>query len=120
MPHDQTPLEDLGTSELVGEILVEARELVSAHIADARLELGGRLETLGSALRATMIAVAVIIVTTMLLALSIVATLVTLGLAWWAALWLVTGLALTTAILLLLRARRRTKSATTLQLTEEP
>jgi len=112
---DPSPLVELDTPELVGEILVETRELVSAHIADVRHELGGRLETLGGALRITMIAVGVVVVTAMLLSLSIVATLVALGLSWWAALWLVTGCTTTAAILLLFVAYRRTKTATTLK-----
>jgi hypothetical protein len=112
---EPTPLVDMDTSELVGQILVEAKELVSAHIADVRHELGDRLQTLGGALRVTMIAVGVVVVTAMLLSLSIVATLVALGLTWWAALWLVTGLTTTAAILLLLAARRRTRTATDLE-----
>ncbi len=117
---DQTPLAELDTSELVGEILVEARELVSAHIADVRTELTTRLENVSSTLRVTIIAVGVVVVATTLLALSIVATLVTLGVAWWAALWLVTGVAIIFAVLLLLAARRRVKTVIAIEPPEEP
>lgn len=97
--------------DLVAGIVDDARTLLAAHLEALRGDLGGHLADLGVALRQTLIAISAIIVTTLLLGLALAATLVTLGLPWWAALWLVTAVAATTGLALTLSARRSPRPA---------
>ena len=99
-----------GTIELVSGIIDDTRELLSAHADALRLELGERVSTLGAALRSSLIALTILIVSAVLLGLSIAATLVAIGLPLWASLWIVTGLALASALVVALDARANARS----------
>ena len=92
----------LGTVELVGGIVEDARDLLAAHVEALRDDISARLVTLGSML----IAIGVFVVTALVLCLAVAASLNALGVAWWIALWIVTLAAAAIGVGFLLRARR--------------
>jgi hypothetical protein len=92
----------LGTAELVGGIVEDARDLLAAHVEALRDDISARLVTLGSML----IAIVVFAVTVPVLCLAVAASLNALGVAWWIALWIVTLAAAAIGVGFLLRARR--------------
>jgi len=83
-------------TQLVEDIVDDARELVNAHVDALREDIGGRFATLGATLAATLVAFSMAIVTGLLVGIALALTLVALGLPAWAAFWIVaaaTGLA---------------------------
>ena len=108
---------DIEIPELVAVIVEDARSRVEVLVEDTRArietearalgtDMAERLTGLGNAVQASLIAVAVAMVTAMLFGLAVAATLTELGLPLYGALWIVTGLALTGLALLLRTAWR--------------
>ena len=95
----------LGTIELVSGIVEDARDLFAAHVEALRDDLSARLVTLGATLASMLIAIAVFVVTALVLCLAIAASLNALGVAWWLALWIVTLAAGAVGFGFVLRAR---------------
>ncbi|MEO8706742.1 MAG: phage holin family protein [Kofleriaceae bacterium] len=92
-------------------IVDDARELVEAQVSSLKTDLGDRLGDLGTAIKSWLFAVCVAIVTAMLLGLSIAATLTELGIPWFAALWIVTAIAVACVAALVYRARASGRKA---------
>ena len=84
---------DQGIVELVGGIVEDGRELISAHVDAIRGDIKEGLGSLAGTVRSMLIAVAVLIVTATLVCLALAATLVAAGLPTWAALWIVAAAA---------------------------
>jgi hypothetical protein len=103
----------LDTPDLVAGIVEDTRELVGVELEVLRTELGERISSLGDAVKASLIAVAVGIVMALLFGLALAASLVALGLPVWAALWIVTGVALAVVLLLATWARRAARKVAT-------
>lgn len=95
----------LGTIELVSGIVEDARDLFAAHVEALRDDMSARLVTLGATLASMLIAIAVFVVTALVLCLAIAASLNALGVAWWIALWIVTLAAGAVGLGFVLRAR---------------
>jgi hypothetical protein len=93
------------TTDLLGGIVADTRELLGAHADRVHREVLADLRTVGTAARATVIATAAGMVTAVVLGGAVVATLVALGLALWAAAWIVFALFGITAAALAARAR---------------
>jgi hypothetical protein len=102
---------DIDLPDLVVGIVDDTRELVEAQVTTLRADLGDRLGDLGTAIRSWLVAVCVAIVTAMLLGLAIASTLHWLGVPWFGALWIVTAIAMSTVVALVVRARRSGKKA---------
>jgi hypothetical protein len=97
------PVPALGTVALVSGIVEDARDLVEA----LRDDISARLVTLGATLGSMLIAVAVFVVTGLVLRLAIATSLTALGAAPWVALWIVTLVAAAIGIgFVFVRARR--------------
>src|SRR5687768_4779619 len=96
-----TPLPDL-----VAGVVEDARQLVEAQVSSLRVDLGDRLSNLGDAIKSWLIAGVVAIVTVMLIGVALAATLTQVaGIPLFGSLWIVTGIAITAVIGLVLRAR---------------
>ena len=104
------PVPALGTVALVSGIVEDARDLVAAHVEALRDDVSARLATLGATLCSMLIAVAVFVVTGLVLCLAIAASLAALGAPGWLALWLVTLAAAATGVGFVLRARTRARA----------
>jgi hypothetical protein len=104
---------DVDLPDLVVGIVDDARELVEAQVSSLKTDLGDRLGDLGTAIKSWLFAVCVAIVTTMLLGLSIAATLTELGIPWFASLWIVTAIAIACVVALVYRARASGRKAAT-------
>jgi hypothetical protein len=102
---------DIDLPDLVIGIVDDTRELVEAQVSTLRADLGDRLGDIGTAIRSWLVAVCVAIVTTVLLGLAIAATLQWLGVPWFGALWIVTAIAMSTVVALVVRARRSGRKA---------
>ena len=97
---------ELDLPDLVAGVIGDARELVEAEVGSLRQDLGQRLGDLGTAIKSWLFVVCVAIVTAMLLGTAIAATLTQVaGLPWWVSLWIVTALAVSIVVALVLRAR---------------
>lgn len=79
----------LGTIDLVGGIVEDARDLFAAHVEALREDMSVRVATLGATLGSLLIAIGVFVVTALLLSLAVAATLVAAGMPPWVALWIV-------------------------------
>jgi hypothetical protein len=80
---------DDGAVALVEGIVGDVRGLISAHVDALRDDMRDRLAALGATLTSTLFALAVSIVSALLTGLALAATIVVIGLPWWAALWTV-------------------------------
>jgi hypothetical protein len=100
----------LGTIALVSGIVEDARDLVAAHVEALRDDVSARLATLGATLCSMLIAVAVFVVTGLVLCLAIAASLTALGAAPWVALWIVTLVAAAIGIGFVFRARTKARA----------
>lgn len=96
---------ELGSVELVAGIVDDARELVGAHVEALRADMSVRLAILGATLTSLLIAIAVFVVTAVLLCLAVAASLVAIGVPWWLGLWIVTLVAAAIGVGFVLRAR---------------
>jgi hypothetical protein len=100
----RTDLRDAPLPDLVAGVVNDMRELVEAQV--------GLLVDLGATIKSWLIALCVAIVTAMLLGLALAATLTQLlGIPWYAALWLVTALAVGAVVALVYRARATGRKA---------
>ena len=97
----------LGTIELVTGIVEDGRDLFAAQAEALREDLSIRLASLGSLL----IAIGVFVVTALLASLALAASLVAVGVPWWAALWAVTVSAAAIGFWFGLRARAKARTA---------
>lgn len=89
------------------EVLVEnTRIQIEEHARTLGTEVGERLTELGGVIQASLIALALAMVTAMLFAFAVAATLMEIGLPLYGALWIVTGVAIATIAVLVQRARR--------------
>jgi hypothetical protein len=95
----------LGTTELLGALAVDARELIGAHADQLRGALAGDVRDLRATLLAYIFAAAVAIVAAIAIAAAVAVTLVHAGLSWLAALWIVAFAPTALAALLARRAR---------------
>jgi hypothetical protein len=100
-------LHALGTVELVTGIVDDARDLVEAHVDALRAHMSARLVIVTATLMSALIAVAVFMVTALLLSLALASCLVELGAPWWLALWIVTLVAGAIGVLFVFRARAK-------------
>jgi hypothetical protein len=82
--------ERVGNIDLLSGIVDDTRELVAANVEILRVEMTSKLSILGSTLSSSLIAIAVFIVTAILLCLAVAASLVAVGLPAWGSLWAVT------------------------------
>jgi hypothetical protein len=105
------PVFALGTIALVSGIVEDARDLVAAHVEALRDDMSAKLVTLGATLGSMLIAVAVFVVTGLVLCLAIAATLTALGAAPWIALWIVTLAAAAIGVGFVFRARMKARQA---------
>lgn len=97
---------DADLPDLVAGVIEDARSLVEAQVSSIKTDVGERLGDLGNTIKSWLTAVCVAIVTTVLIGVSIAATLTQVaGLPWFVSLWIVTALAITAVVLLVLRAR---------------
>ncbi len=101
---------DAGAVELVGGIIDEARTLVEAHVEALREDMSERLASLGAMLSSALLAFSVLIVMAVLLGFALAATLVAIGLPWWAALWIITLAAAGLGFALVQRARAKART----------
>src|SRR5437868_4781514 len=97
--------EDLPTTDLLGGIMADTRELVVAHADRIRGELQGDLRSFKQVVIATLIAALAAMVASIVLAAAIAATLYVLGLPVWAAAWIVFVMAAAGAAVLVARMR---------------
>jgi hypothetical protein len=107
---DPESLRSSGTVDLVSGLVEDARDLVGAHVEALRDDLSVRLVTLGATLGTMLIAIAVFVVTALLLCLATAATLVAIGAPWWLALWSVTVAAAAIGIWFVFRARTKART----------
>jgi hypothetical protein len=107
--HDRVP--ELSTVALVSGIVEDSGELFAAHVEMFRDEIAARLVALGATLGSMLIAIAVFVVTGLLLCVAIAASLNAAGVAWWIALWLVTLAAAAVGIGFLVRMRSKARDA---------
>lgn len=106
-------LRDAALPDLVAGLVNDMRSLVEAEVASVRSDVGDRLVDLGSAIKSWLIALCVAIVTTVLLGLAVAATIAQLGgVPWYAALWIVTAIAVSAVIRLVYWARLTGRKAT--------
>lgn len=114
-PNDDACSEDrvsaLGTVELLSEVVEDARDLFAAHVEALRDDISARLVTLGATIGSMLIAIAVFVVTGLMLCLALAASLAALGATWWVALWVVTLAAGATGVGFVLRARTKARAA---------
>ena len=114
-PNDDARSEDrvsaLGTVELLSGVVEDARDLFAAHVEALRDDISARLVTLGATIGSMLIAIAVFVVTGLMLCLAVAASLTALGAAWWVALWLVTLAAAATGVGFVLRAGTKARAA---------
>jgi len=104
---------DTDLPDLVKGIVDDARDLVEVQVSSLKSDLGDRLGDLGSAIRSWLIAGCVAIVTAMVLAFALAATLTEVaGLRWFVSLWIVTTLAVGVVAALVYRARASGRRAT--------
>lgn len=109
----KTSLQKTSLPDLVAEIVEDGRELVELQVAALKTDLGARMGDLGTAIRSWLVAVCFSIVTAILLALAVSATLTELaGVPWFASLWIVTALAIGTVAALVYRARASGRKVT--------
>jgi Flp pilus assembly protein TadB len=94
---------------LVGGIVTDARDLASAHLEQIRRESKESVEDLGDSLRAAALTAAAMVVTLVAVSHALAITLVALGAPPWAAYWGVAVLAGAVALLMIRRARARTR-----------
>jgi hypothetical protein len=105
-------LRDADLPDLVAGLVNDMRMLVELEVASVRSDVGDRLVDLGAAIKSWLIALCVAIVTAVLLGLAIAATLTQLGgLPWYAALWIVTAIAVGSVIRLVYWARLTARKA---------
>jgi hypothetical protein len=103
---------DTDLPDLVAGVIDDARELVEAQVSSLKADLGERLSDLGDAIKSWLVAVCLAIVTIVLLGISIAATLAEVaGLPWYAALWIVTAIAVGAVAALVVRAQRKGRVA---------
>jgi hypothetical protein len=108
----RTDLRDAPLPDLVAGVVTDMRELVEAQVGSLKSDLGGLLVDLGATIKSWLIALCVAIVTAVLLGLALAATLTqVLGIPWYAALWLVTALAVGAVVGLVYRARATGRKA---------
>lgn len=97
---------------LVSGIVSDTGDLVGAHLASVKHELGQGLVELRERTRAAVIAVGAGVAASVALILALGSTLIALGLPAWAAYWIVTGIvAIVIAVMARRAARRRTGPA---------
>jgi hypothetical protein len=105
-------LRDADLPDLVAGVIDDARGLVEAQVSSIKTDLGERLGELGAAIKSWLVAVCVAIVTTVLLGISIAATLAEVaGVPWYVALWIVTAIAVAAVVGLVYRARAQGRVA---------
>ena len=103
-------IRDTDLPDLVAGVVEDARSLVEAQVSSIKTDLGD----LGSAIKSWLVAACVAILTTVLLGISIAATLNEVaGIPWYLALWIVTAVAVAVVIGLVSRARHRAHKAST-------
>jgi Mg2+/Co2+ transporter CorB len=109
---DMRDVRDADLPDLVAGVIEDARDLVEAQVSSIKTDLGDRLGELGSAIKSWLVAVCVAIVTTVLLGISIAATLTEVaGVPWYVALWIVTAIAVAAVVALVYRARAQGRIA---------
>jgi Flp pilus assembly protein TadB len=99
------PTDEVGTTDLLGGILSDTRELIAAHADRLRRELQGDLKSFKQVLIAGVVAGLAVMVASILLAAAIAATLYVLGLPIWAAAWVVFVVAAAGAAVFVARSR---------------
>lgn len=102
---DPAQPDELGTTDLLGGILSDTRELIGAHADRLRREIQGDLKSFKQVLVASVIAGLAVMVASILLAAAIAATLYFLGLPIWAAAWVVFVVAAAGAAVFVARMR---------------
>lgn len=108
----RTDLRDAPLPDLVAGVVTDMRELVEAQVGSLKSDLGDLLVDLGATIKSWLIALCVAIVTAVLLGLALAATLTqVLGIPSYAALWLVTALAVGAVVAFVYRARATGRKA---------
>lgn len=96
---------DADLADLITGVISDAHDLVEVQVSSIKTEVQDRLLDLGSTIKSWLIVVCVAIVTTILLAISLAATLTQVaGLPWYVSLWIVTAAAGCTVGALIYRA----------------
>ena len=103
----------VGNIDLLSGIVDDTRELVSANVEILRTEMTSKLSVLGSTLSSSLIAIAVFIVTAILLCMAVAASLIAAGLPGWASLWTVTLIAGAIGYSFVRRAQTASRALTT-------
>jgi hypothetical protein len=108
----RTDLRDAALPDLVAGVVSDMRELVEAQVGSLKSDLSDLLVNLGATIKSWLVALCVAIVTAVLIGLALAATLTqVLGVPSYAALWLVTGLAVGAVVALVYRARATGRKA---------
>lgn len=108
---DPAPIRDGSMMDLVSGIVSDAKDLVVAHVDAIRRESTESVHDLGDSLRNAAFAGAAMVVTLVAVSHAMAITLIAIGLAPWAAYWLVAVIAGGLAGALRLRSRAKAKQA---------
>jgi len=109
--HDPAGQRERGAIDLVEAVIDDSRALIGAHVDALREDLSERLTGLGAALTSTLLAFSIMIVTALLLGIAIAQTLIAVGLAGWAAYWIVTAAGAVLGLGLARRAKTQARSS---------
>jgi hypothetical protein len=105
LPQHHDPIDD-GAVALVTGIVDDARALLDAQLVAVREDLAASLHRISVSVRASLIALAALVVAAIALGAAVGASLMAVGLPAWAATWLLTGIAGAIGGVLAARARR--------------
>lgn len=105
MSEDLSPGDERPTSELLGGILGDTRDLIAAHADRLHRELKGDLKSFKDVVVSTLVAALAVVVCAIMIGLALTATMVTLGVPTWAATWIVVVLAAAVATIFVKKMR---------------
>lgn len=103
-PTSAREVRDASVSDLVSGIVSDTGDLLGAHVASIRNELGEGLADLRDRTKATVYAAAAMIAASVMVLIAIAVTLVAVGLEPWAAYWIVAAVAVLVLVLMAKRA----------------